>query len=325
MRLNTELRETYSKFFAANSSALQKIMYLYFKHYYGEENTENDHGSYLFVKGSIPIVLIAHLDTVFQFPPTENEIFYDEAKNVMWSPRGLGADDRAGILAILELVKKGFRPYILLTQGEEDGGQGALDFLQSHPQAPEGIHFLIELDRANRKDCVFYECDNRDFVNFISSFGFSETEGVFTDISLICPVWGIAGVNLSVGYFFEHSCTEFLNYNFLFETIDKVSNILSSETKKYRYIEKKNSNVILNSIICTKCAEPHNITNMCLIEDENGADDIWCISCLINSEKEFYYCAKCGKPILKNPKIKQKSICYECRKENYEKRLKKRE
>ena len=315
MKLNSELRETYSRFFMANSNSLQKIMYLYLKHYYGKENIENEHEYYLFVKGTIPIILIAHFDTVFRYPPSENEIFYDEYKNVMWSPRGLGADDRAGILAILELVKRGFRPYILLTQEEESGGIVAIEFLKYHSEAPKDIHFLIELDRSNRKDCVFYECDNQDFINFISSFGFSKTEGIFTDISLLCPVWGIAGVNLSVGYFFEHSYSEFLNYDFLFETIEKVGNILSSKTKRYKYIEKKNIKPILNEITCSKCKELHNIANVHLVEKENGEDDIWCISCLIKSKQEFYYCKKCGKPILKNQNSVQKAICNECSKE----------
>ena len=34
---------------------------------------------------------------------------------------------------------------------------------------------MIELDRANSKDAVFYECDNKDFTEYItSSTGYKE-------------------------------------------------------------------------------------------------------------------------------------------------------
>ena len=58
---------------------------------------------FLVAKGSIPVALVAHVDTVFTSPPKEEEIFYDSEKNVMWSEVGLGADDRAGVFSILKI------------------------------------------------------------------------------------------------------------------------------------------------------------------------------------------------------------------------------
>ena len=40
-------------------------------------------------------------------------------KNVMISPDGLGADDRAGVFMIMNIVKAGFRPHVIFTTDEE--------------------------------------------------------------------------------------------------------------------------------------------------------------------------------------------------------------
>ena len=60
-------------------------------------------GDYLYAIGDIPIGLVAHVDTVFPEPP--EDIYYDREKGVMWSPQGLGADDRAGVFAILKIIQ----------------------------------------------------------------------------------------------------------------------------------------------------------------------------------------------------------------------------
>ena len=56
------------------------------------------HSTYIYAEGNIPIVLVAHLDVVFKTQRQYMEIFYDPDEMVMWSPDGLGTDDRAGVL-----------------------------------------------------------------------------------------------------------------------------------------------------------------------------------------------------------------------------------
>ena len=53
---------------------------------------------YIIAEGNIPLTLLAHADTVFKTKP--QEFFYDQEKTVMWSPNGMGADDKAGLVAI---------------------------------------------------------------------------------------------------------------------------------------------------------------------------------------------------------------------------------
>ena len=79
-------------------SSLQKVLKNYLKQKYKEVYSTLD---YIYAKGDIPIALVAHMDTVFENPPSN--IYYDREKGVLWSPEGLGADDRAGIFAILKI------------------------------------------------------------------------------------------------------------------------------------------------------------------------------------------------------------------------------
>lgn len=199
-----------------------------------------ENGSYIFAEGDCPICLLAHMDTVFNSTP--NYFYYDQEQDVLWHPGGSGFDDRAGIFAIITLIHDGYRPHIIFTDLEEIGGIGARQLIKDYPKCPfDQCKALIQLDRANKNDCVFYNCINNDFADFIEKYGFEFAFGIFTDISIIAPKWKIAAVNLSVGYEDEHLPTERLHVNWLFDTIDKVSKILDDIDSMpfYEYIEEK--------------------------------------------------------------------------------------
>lgn len=190
---------------------------------------------YIMAQGDIPIALIAHMDTVFTKPATR--VYYDKEQGVMWSPDGLGADDRAGIFCIVKILQGKYRPTIILTTDEEKGCIGASKLVERFKEAPWDLNYIIQLDRRGYTDCVFYDCDNPDFVKYVEGFGFMEEIGSLSDISVICPDWGIAGVNLSVGYEGEHSETEILHVAPLLATIEKVKIMLSqNEIPKFEYI-----------------------------------------------------------------------------------------
>lgn len=222
---------------------------------------------YIIAEGDLPICLIAHMDTVFPTPPAKENFFYDNQKKILWNPNGSGFDDRAGIYIILQLLQEGYRPSLIFTDGEEKGGIGANELTISFPNCPfADCRALIQLDRANKNDCVFYDCDNRDFEKYICSFGFKYSIGTFSDISIIAPSWGIAAVNLSVGYEDEHSYCERLYCNWCDNTLEKVRNILekSESMLSYAYIEKKNIKISFAEGVdwdnhrCIICEKPIN-------------------------------------------------------------------
>ena len=228
---------------------------------------------YIIVRGTDPVALVAHLDTVSSYPPTD--IYYDNKEQVMWSPDLLGADDRAGIYAIIQLIEKGYKPHIILTTDEEKGCLGSKQFIKDFPYSPfEKLKILIQLDRCGAKDSVFYDCDNKGFERYINRFGFKTAIGTFSDISVIAPEWGVAAVNLSVGYYLEHSNAEYLKCKELDATIKKVSKILdkAEQMKFYKYIPRKytyNNNIVLNDFQCCICGKIVQFNDAVITPDYN--------------------------------------------------------
>lgn len=200
------------------------------------------HKKFLAVKGDIPILLITHLDTVF-YDITRHDmlICHDKEQGIFWSPDGLGADDRAGITLILYLLQRtNLRPHLLFTKGEESGAAGAIAAMRKAKKFFDKICYIIELDRQGLDECVFYSCKNFQFQQYIIDYGFVLDYGTFTDISIICPAWNIAGVNLSVGYYGEHSYQEMLFIHGWAKTYSKLIKMLETvdKNKVWKYKEK---------------------------------------------------------------------------------------
>ncbi len=250
--------------------------------------TKTEH--YIIAEGALPVCLTAHLDTIFPDASLKDkEIYHDPHYNVMWSPDGLGADDRAGVFAILSLISEGYLPSVIFTTKEETGGIGAKALVTRFPKAPFKVtpKFLIELDRAGQDDCVFYNCDNPEFTSFIQSYGFYEDWGTFSDISVLAPKWGMAAVNLSIGYLDEHSYSERLFINDLDSTTTKVEKILLEieRAPHFKYIERKyeTKKVTYNTNRCICCGSPVSATSS-QVYDYNGSSYAICNKCFYGTE-----------------------------------------
>ena len=221
-----------------NQTDLLRLMRNFlWKHYQPEKIVATS--KFILCEGTEPIMLVAHLDTVFKTPPIH--IYLDKQYNVMWSPEGLGADDRAGVFAIIKIIQAGYRPHICLTTDEECGGIGASALIKKYPKPIFDIKYIIQLDRQGANDCVFYSCTNFTFQSFVEQYNFITEWGTFSDISVICPKWKVAGVNLSVGYYNEHSQIEALHFNELYTTIQQVQKMIedAESAPSFKYIPSK--------------------------------------------------------------------------------------
>ena len=230
-------QKTFEQLLVLTQHSLKRVLSSFLKKHYPKVIETKD---YIYAEGTIPIALVAHMDTVFKRPP--EEVFFDPKHNVMWSPQGLGADDRAGIFAIVQIIRGGLKPHIIFTTDEERGALGAMELAKLDCPFNE-LKYLIQLDRRGSDDCVFYDCDNPQFVDYVEGFGFSLNYGSFTDISELCPAWGVAGVNLSIGYRDEHSELEILFVGQMLATVSKVKRMLNAaaEAPVFQYIPSPTS------------------------------------------------------------------------------------
>ncbi len=191
---------------------------------------------FLYAEGDIPVMVVAHLDTVHR-KPVETVCVSDDGRYVM-SPQGIGGDDRCGVYIILQLLERyGIKPYVLFTEDEEVGGIGARMFTKS-TFMPD-LKYIIEFDRRGDNDAVFYDCDNPAFTAFVETFGFREEYGSFSDISYIAPHLKAAAVNLSSGYFNEHTLHEMVDLVAVEDIIKRGAKLVMAHdtVSAYEYIE----------------------------------------------------------------------------------------
>jgi len=189
---------------------------------------------FLYAPGQVPVLLVAHLDTVHSMGV--KTILRSDDGNILMSPQGIGGDDRAGVYMVMELINS-YKCHVLFCEDEEVGAIGARKFVLSGI-SPK-VNYILEFDRKGATDAVFYDCCNKDFIEFICGFGFSEDFGSFSDISVLAPALRIAAANMSAGYFSAHTTGEYINLSIVRTNIKKVKKILAvTPTPFFEYIEK---------------------------------------------------------------------------------------
>lgn len=203
---------------------------------------------YIFCKGEIPVLLTAHMDTVHSVLIRN---FYEDIQtdkngkvtHKISSPQGIGGDDRCGIYEILTVLEDGYRPYILFCEDEETGGKGSAKFCKTeYIKDLLDLKFLIELDRANANDLVFYSNDNKEFIEWIEDeTNWKMAWGSFSDICNLSPECGVSSVNLSCGYYNAHTLGEYVIVEEMLEAIKIVEHLLvrSEKVEQFEYIKKK--------------------------------------------------------------------------------------
>lgn len=99
---------------------------------------------------------------------------------------------------------------------------------------------MIQFDRRGGNDAVFYNCDNKEFEDFVLSTGFFQTkQGSCSDISVVAPKAGIAAVNFSCGYYKEHRTEEYVVFEEMEKVIEEAKRLIQIKVDKpYEYIEK---------------------------------------------------------------------------------------
>ena len=207
-----------------------------------------DQDGFLYAKGDIPVLLIAHMDTV-------HDKQCKEIKNIngkLSSPQGIGGDDRCGVFIIMNLVKE-LHCSVLLCEDEEKGCIGASKFKRATYKDADGeeqkyienldVNYMVEFDRRGKNDAVFYHCGNEEFIDFIEDMtNFKFANGSMSDISVLMEAANLSAVNLSCGYYNAHYPTEYVMYDEMMDTVDAASALIKEKCDKpFEYVKKKPS------------------------------------------------------------------------------------
>ena len=241
-RLNTKSHRWFKNICRMKQMNLKSYLDAKLNYYYKE--VINGDG-FLYARGTNSNVLLtAHMDTVHEKNGRVCKDIYEYKKNgktILSSPQGIGGDDRCGIYTILKiLADTDFRPSILFCEDEEIGGVGSSKFCKTeYVKELEGLNYMIEIDRANKNDCVFYDDDNKEFQRYIEDV--SETElsyGSFSDICNLSEATEVSSVNLSCGYYNAHTTSEYVVFEELELCIERIKTLLEvnqADDKKFKY------------------------------------------------------------------------------------------
>lgn len=322
--LNKQDISLFEKLVHMNQKEVASIMSKFLKELYTEQEVIVA-DEYIIAKGTIPIALLAHMDTVADENRKQSclNLLYDKDKGLMTCMYP-AFDDRAGIFLILKLLQKGFRPTVILTTDEELGCIGATFLTQEFPDPITDLKYLIQLDRRGKSDCVFYDCDNPDFVKYVESFGFIEAIGSYTDISIIAPAWGVAAVNLSVGYENEHSYQETLNVPALLRTFKRVAEMLmdADNALRYKFIPAVYKNYYYDQYgwddfdeqKCAGCGGTFFQFEMLPVTDPDTGKEIYFCGDCCETKVGFCEYPECGEAYPITKKHTNKTYCQKCAK-----------
>lgn len=182
------------------------------------------------------VVLVAHADTVWNKgyarkvkAGTAGFFKVEGGRIVSTHPTaGLGADDRAG-LAILWLLKS-LGHSLLILDGEEIGCHGAKSAFAAIGEELNKEHqFAVEFDRMGAHDFKCYYVGSDAFRSYVAEqTGYTEpNRSSFSDICWISDP--MCGVNLSVGYYHEHTQGEYLVISEWLNTLHVAKKWLSAQ------------------------------------------------------------------------------------------------
>ncbi len=183
--------------------------------------------------------IVAHMDEVHQYKGTKEIVMkngliwakYKESKKLC----GLGADDANGIYIALELLNIIPNLKICFTTEEEIGGNGAYE-ASINTEFFENCQYLIQADRRGKSDLIVHtngvmitsDLFLSHIVDICDKYEYSSQYGVFTDVGILAPRLSLSGINVSCGYYNEHTVKEYTNIKELENCLNFIHDIVIS-------------------------------------------------------------------------------------------------
>ena len=221
-----------------------------FIHYYGSEEQmdtllpediqQDEVGNYFIEIGKSESIFTAHLDTVCEQDVVEvNHIVEEINGNVIIRTDGntiLGADDRAGVLVLLHMIEHRIPGLYYFFIGEEVGRIGSRGIAESTPEMFRRYERCISFDRKGLGSVITSQmgetCCSQTFAQALTSelaqhtghVFFCDNNGSYTDSYSFNDLIPNC-TNISVGYFDQHSVSEYINITYLVKLCKAVTEI----------------------------------------------------------------------------------------------------
>jgi len=194
-------------------------------------------------------MLCVHLDTInthyapdVTIEPSDFE--YDETLNILGVSidsklNCLGGDDRAGVWIALQIIhymvtNKSSKYNVCFFRDEEIGCLGSSLYKQSVDYIPNTTCY-IGLDRKSSEgsqEVAIYGNDNQELIDMFTKGGYSISMGSITDAAELADET-TSCINLSVGYDNEHTTSEVLYLDCMYDTLEKLLEVEIAQGKQF--------------------------------------------------------------------------------------------
>jgi hypothetical protein len=180
-------------------------------------------------------IFTCHLDTVEHERGNKQLGITDDNMLSVLNGGVLGADDGAGIALLVHMIENNVPGRYFFFSAEECGGIGSKHIVKTRPDLFVGINRAVAFDRKGTSDVVVSQigeegCSNvfgialSDALTVCTGYQFEPTLGVYTDTA---EMFGVVPecVNISCGYYNEHTSRESLDLTYLLKLSEAVCNI----------------------------------------------------------------------------------------------------
>lgn len=177
--------------------------------------------------GYAPLVC-AHYDTVVGRTPTV--IAKSDTISATGTP--VGGDDRCGVAIALSLIQDKAIATFAFFDEEESGAQGSKSFLMAESWIAKASSCYIGLDRRGDCDAAVYSYESEELLRIVGKYGYKKAIGSMTDVSIIESQLPKATVNLSVGFYREHTAMETIVIKDTYNTYKNMLSIIDDIGEK---------------------------------------------------------------------------------------------
>lgn len=201
-----------------------------------KELVEDSQGNYYMEIGESESMFCAHLDTAaWEKEKVTHDVFKTKGGDTGIGTSGdtiLGADDKAGVVILLNMIEHNIPGLYYFFIGEESGGVGSKGIVRREPGKFEKYKRCVAFDRRDYGSIITKQmgrvCCSGEFADaLITEFAKSKMPhkqdpfGIYTDSANFVDIIPEC-TNISVGYFNEHSVSELLNITYLEELCEAV-------------------------------------------------------------------------------------------------------
>ena len=188
------------------------------------------------------IIFMAHHDTVHRTDGRQ-KVFYDTVSKTAFVDHDecLGADCTTGVFLILEMIRYKVPGLYIIHTGEECGGIGSSFIVGGKPKWLNEVEACISFDRYGTNSIITHQMGQRtcsdsfadDIESILKMNLKSDSGGVYTDSYEYCNLVSEC-TNISVGYYNQHTKTEYQDMDFVMKLRDALINADWGKLRGYR-------------------------------------------------------------------------------------------